>query len=262
MEHDVLEEPLPRICCEASVHSAADAGAGGFAHAGHDVLAQLAQRDGGSQDLLLQDRRERLRLGLREGERGSDEQQRGAAGARFSYARDSRTIGLGYRLQVLWLEDGAMRPSPVVLGALLALRDRARGVRTRPASARQPSPWRVLVGGSFSSSSFQTTYVSRYSPPFEFVSHTSEATETLPLDASGAFGLQLGVERTLGAHVALQLLGGYSGAELSGEPGRYELRTTYASRPPPSNEPVDVTIRRSEAEPAATRPPARPSPSR
>ena len=110
----------------------------------------------------------------------------------------------------------------------------------------------MLVGGSFFSSSFQTTYVSRYSPPFEFVPHTSAATQTLPLDASAALGLQLGVERALGAHVGLQLLGGYAGAELSGEPGQYELRTTYTSRPPPSNEPVEVTLRRSEARPEAT----------
>ncbi len=144
-----------------------------------------------------------------------------------------------------------MRPSPVVLGALMALA--SSSARSDEASiAAEPSPWRVLVGASFVGASFQTTYVSRYSPPFEFVSHTSEAAQTLPLDASDALGLQLGVERALGAHVGLQLLGGYAGSDLSGEPGQYELRTAYTSRPPPSNEPVEVTLRRSEARPEAT----------
>ena len=145
-----------------------------------------------------------------------------------------------------------MRSSPVVLGALLAMA--SSSARSDEASlGAMPSPaWRVLAGGSFFSSSLQTTYVSRYSPPFEFVSHTSEATQTLPLDASAALGLQLGVERMLGAHVGLQLLGDYAGAELSGEPGQYDLHATYTSRPPPSNDPVEVTLRRSEAQPPAT----------
>ena len=65
-------------------------------------------------------------------------------------------------------------------------------------------------------------------------------------------GLQLGVERTLGAHVALQLLGDYAGADLSGEPGQYDLLLVYTSRPPPSNDPVEVKIRRTESRPAAT----------
>jgi hypothetical protein len=144
-----------------------------------------------------------------------------------------------------------MRPSPVVIGALLAMA--SSSVRSDEASlGAQLSPeWRVLVGGSLFSSSFRTTYVSRYSPPFAFVLHTSAATQTLPLDAGAALGLQLGVERALGAHVGLQLLGGYSDAELSGEPGQYELRVSYTSRPPPSYEPVEVTLRRSEARPEA-----------
>ena len=145
-----------------------------------------------------------------------------------------------------------MRLSPVVVGALLvtvtsSARSDERGIGAQPAPQ-----WRVLVGGSVFSSSFRTTYVSRYSPPFAFVPHTSTAIQTLPLDAGAAPGLQLGVERALGAHVGLQLLGGYSGAELSGEPGQYDVRATYSSRPPPSNEPVEVTLRRSEARPEAT----------
>jgi hypothetical protein len=145
-----------------------------------------------------------------------------------------------------------MRASPVVIGALLAIA--TSSARSEDASiGTEPSPaWRVLVGGSFFSSSFRTTYVSRYSPPFAFVAHTGAAAQTLPLDASAALGLQLGVERALGAHVGLQLLGAYSDAELSGEPGQYDLRTTYTSRPPPSNEPMEVTLRRSEAQPEAT----------
>lgn len=144
-----------------------------------------------------------------------------------------------------------MRPSPVVIGALLAMAGSSARSDAATVGA-QPSPeWRVLVGGSLFSSSFRTTYVSRYSPPFAFAPHTSAATQTLPLDASAALGLQLGVERALGAHLGLQLLGNYSDAELSGEPGQYELRVTYTSRPPPSYEPVEITLRRSEARPEA-----------
>jgi hypothetical protein len=145
-----------------------------------------------------------------------------------------------------------MRASPFVIGALMAIAiSPARSDDASTGAAPAPA-WRVLIGGSFFSPSFLTTYVSRYSPPFAFVSHTSAATQTLPLDASAALGLQLGVERALGAHAGLQLLGAYSDAELSGEPGEYDLRTTYTSRPPPSNEPVEVTLRRSEARPEAT----------
>ena len=145
-----------------------------------------------------------------------------------------------------------MRLSPVVAGALLMTVASSARSDERSIGAEPAPQWRVLLGGSFVSSSLQTTYVSRYSPPFEFVSHTSAATQTLPLDASAALGFQLGVERALGAHVGLQLLGVYSDAELSGVPGQYELRTTYTSRPPPSNEPVEVTLRRSETRPEAT----------
>jgi hypothetical protein len=142
-------------------------------------------------------------------------------------------------------------PTVVTLGMLALATSPARSGEA--GSAVTPAPrWRVLAGGALFGSSFQTTYVSSYSPPFEFVPHTSSATQTLPLDASAALALRLGVERALGAHVGLQLLGGLSDAELSGEPGQYDLRATYTSRPPPSNEPVAVTLRRSEARPEAT----------
>jgi hypothetical protein len=145
-----------------------------------------------------------------------------------------------------------MRLSPVVVGALLVTVTSSARSDERSIGADLAPQWRVLVGGSFFSSPFRTTYLSRYSPPFEFAPHTSVATQTLPLDASAAPGLQLGVARTLGAHVGLQLLGAYSRAELSGEPGQYDVRASYTSRPPPSNEPVEVTLRRSEARPEAT----------
>jgi len=145
-----------------------------------------------------------------------------------------------------------MRPSPVALGILLATASSPARSDDGTSGARPAPLWRVLAGGSVVSSSLRTTYVSRYAPPFAFVAHTSAATQILPLDASAALGLQLGVERALGAHVWLQLLGGYAGAELSGEPGQYDLRVTYTSQPPPSNEPVEVTLRRSEARPEAT----------
>jgi hypothetical protein len=145
-----------------------------------------------------------------------------------------------------------MRLSSVVVGALLVTLTSSARSDERSIGADLAPQWRVLVGGSLVSSSFRTTYLSRYSPPFEFVPHTSTATQTLPLDASAAPAVQLGLERALGAHVGLQLLGSYSSAELSGEPGQYDLRASYTSRPPPSNEPVEFTLRRSEARPEAT----------
>ena len=103
-----------------------------------------------------------------------------------------------------------------------------------------------------STPSFATLYTSRYAPPLAGIPHVSSATQTLPLDASLGPGLQLGLERTLGAHVALQFLGDYAATDLTGEAGQYDLRMAYTSRPPPSNDPVEVEVRRSEARPAAT----------
>lgn len=113
-------------------------------------------------------------------------------------------------------------------------------------------PWRVLVGGSVSAPSFGTTYESRYAPPFQYVPHTSAATQTMPVDADRGRGLLLGLERALGRHVGLQLVGDYAEADVSGAPGQYDLTMTYTSRPPPSYEPVEITLRRSVAWPGAT----------
>jgi hypothetical protein len=112
-------------------------------------------------------------------------------------------------------------------------------------------PWRVLGGASLAGSAFDTAYVSRYAPPLAGIPHESSATQTLPLDATTGHGLQIGVERTLGAHVAIQLLGEYAESDITGEPGQYDVRIVYTSRPPPSNEPVAVEARRSEARPEA-----------
>jgi hypothetical protein len=114
-----------------------------------------------------------------------------------------------------------------------------------------PRPWRLLVGPSLTVSSFATTYVSRYSPPFQYVPHTSDAMQTLPLEAGKGPGVWLGMERALGPHVGLQLSAHYGGADLSGAPGQYDLRMRYTSRPPPSYEPVEQSLQRSEAQAAA-----------
>jgi hypothetical protein len=111
--------------------------------------------------------------------------------------------------------------------------------------------WRVIAGPSLTLPSFATTYVSRYSPPFQYVEHTSAATQTLPLDAGTGPGVLLGVERRLGRHIGLQLSAHYGEADLSGAPGEYDLSMTYASRPPPSYEPVEVSLQRSETQPGA-----------
>lgn len=118
-------------------------------------------------------------------------------------------------------------------------------------SAHPDEPWRLIVGPSLFVPAFETTYASTYSPPFEFVPHTSTATQTMPLDASAGPGFLLGVERTLGRHVGLQLSAQYGTAGLSGAPGRYDLSVRYTSRPPPSNDPVEVSLERSEAQPPA-----------
>ncbi len=124
---------------------------------------------------------------------------------------------------------------------------RAQGPPAKPGS----SSWRVIVGPSLVIPAFDTTYASPYSPPFPYVPHTSEATQTLPLDAGKGPGAWLGVERSLRAHVGLQVSAHHGEADLSGAPGQYDLTMRYTSRPPPSYEPVEVTVRRSEAPPAA-----------
>jgi hypothetical protein len=125
----------------------------------------------------------------------------------------------------------------------------AQGPAAAGATAR---PWRVLGGASLAGAAFDTAYVSRYAPPLAGVPHESSATQTLPLDAAMGHGLQIGLERTLGAHVAIQLLGESAESDITGEPGQYDVRIVYMSRPPPSNEPTVVESRRSEARPAAT----------
>jgi hypothetical protein len=119
------------------------------------------------------------------------------------------------------------------------------------AKAGRPPAWRVIVGPSLVLPAFETTYTSPYSPPFQYVEHTSTATQTMPLDAGKGPGVLLGIERALGPHVGLQLSAHYGEADLSGAPGQYDLRMTYTSRPPPSYEPVEVTVKRSAAEPGA-----------
>jgi hypothetical protein len=120
------------------------------------------------------------------------------------------------------------------------------------ASAASARPWRALVGASLVDASLAASYGTSYAPPFSGVPHVGTATQTLPLDAGHGIGLALGLERALGAHVALQLVGERASPELTGDAGRYEVRLAYTSRPPPSNEPVAVELRRDEARPAAT----------
>ncbi len=147
-----------------------------------------------------------------------------------------------------------MTSKTVVAAGFLALLVAASSARPEEPTARvgEPAPaWRVIVGPSITLPAFDTTYVSSYSPPFPYVPHTSEATQTLPLDAGKGPGVWLGVERTLGPHVGLQLSAHYGEADLSGVPGQYDLTMRYTSRPPPLYEPVEVTVKRSEAQPAA-----------
>jgi hypothetical protein len=145
-------------------------------------------------------------------------------------------------------------PSRTVGSALLALLAAASpSAAEDPAAAgATPSSWRLLVGPSLFLPSFGTTYASTYSPLFRSVAHTSTATQTMPLDAGEGLGVWLGLERDLGAHVGLQLSAHYGEADLSGVPGHYDLTMRYTSRPPPSYEPVEVTVRRSEARLAAS----------
>ena len=143
-----------------------------------------------------------------------------------------------------------MSSKTVVASAVVAV------LAAAPASAQDPAaatarPWRVLGGASLAGAALDTAYVSRYAPPLAGVPHESSATQTLPLDAETGHGLQIGLERTLGAHVAIQLLGEYAESDVTGEPGQYDVRIVYTSRPPPSNEPIAVEARRSEARPEA-----------
>jgi hypothetical protein len=142
----------------------------------------------------------------------------------------------------------------VTAGVLLALLVAAPLALAQVPVAKGAGPslsWRVIVGPSISLPAFDTPYVSTYSPPFQYVPHTSTATQTMPLDASSGPGVLLGIERALGAHVGLQLSAHYGEADLTGTPGHYDLSMLYTSLQPPSYEPVEVSLHRSEAQPAA-----------
>ena len=146
-----------------------------------------------------------------------------------------------------------MRFRSVACG-LLALLLAASSARPEEPAAKTGGPtpaWRVIAGPSIVFPAFETPYASSYSPPFQYVEHTSTATQTMPLDAGTGPGVLVGLERTLGRHVGLQLSAHYGEADLTGAPGQYDLSMRYTSRPPPSYEPVEVSLRRSEAQPGA-----------
>jgi hypothetical protein len=142
----------------------------------------------------------------------------------------------------------------VVVCGLLALLLAASSARPEEPAAKTGGPtpaWRVIVGPSIVLPAFDTPYASSYSPPFQYVEHTSTATQTMPLDAGKGPGVLVGLERTLGRHVGLRLSADYGEADITGAPGQYDLSMRYTSRPPPSYEPVEVSLRRSEAQPEA-----------
>jgi len=139
----------------------------------------------------------------------------------------------------------------VAAGGFAALLVAVPGRAEEPPAQPGSVPWRVIVGPSLVLPAFETTYASTYSPPFQYVPHTSDATQGMPLDAGAGPGLLVGVERSLGPHVGLQLTAHYGEADLSGAAGQYDLTMKYTSRPPPSYEPVEVSLRRSEAQPGA-----------
>jgi hypothetical protein len=140
----------------------------------------------------------------------------------------------------------------VVASAVVAVLAAAPAWAQGPAAAGTTArPWRVLGGASLAGAALDTAYVSRYAPPLAGIPHESGATQTLPLDTETGHGLQIGLERTLGAHVAIQLLGEYAESDITGERGQYDVRMVYTSRPPPSNEPVAVEAKHSEPRPEA-----------
>jgi hypothetical protein len=142
----------------------------------------------------------------------------------------------------------------VVVCGLLALLLAASSARPEEPVAKtggSTPAWRVIAGPSIVFPAFETPYASTYSPPFQYVEHTSTATQTMPLDAGKGPGVLVGLERTLGRHVGLQLSADYGEADITGAPGQYDLSMRYTSRPPPQYEPVEVSLHRSEAQPGA-----------
>jgi hypothetical protein len=140
----------------------------------------------------------------------------------------------------------------VVFGLLTLLAAASPVATEEPAGDGGPSPsWRVMAGPALTLPSFATTYASSYSPPFQYTPYTSAATQTMPLEVGKGPGVLLGLERALGRHVGLQLSAHYGEADVSGERGQYGLTMHYTSRPPPSYQPVEVTVQRSEAQPGA-----------
>ncbi len=137
------------------------------------------------------------------------------------------------------------------LVCLMAAPLSSRAQPAPPSNAASPRPWRVILGPSLVDSSLATTYVSRYSPPFPYTSHTSDAIQVMPLDSGRGPGTHLALERTLGRRFALQLSADYGAADISGDPGHYALTMRYTSRPPPFYDPIEVVQQRSLAWPPA-----------
>ena len=156
---------------------------------------------------------------------------------------------LAYARPLVFGGNEALRTAIAACSALVALAASTSPAWPDGASAR---PWRVVFGPSLVDAALATSYATAYAPSFPGVPHTSTASQTLPLDSGHALGRALGLERALGAHVALQLVGEHASPELDGEAGRYAVRLVYTSRPPPSNEPVAVELGRDEPRPAAT----------
>jgi hypothetical protein len=118
----------------------------------------------------------------------------------------------------------------VAAGGFAALVVAVPGRAEEPPAQPGAVPWRVVVGPSLVLPASETTYASTYSPPFPYVPHTSDATQRMPLDADAGPGLLVGIERSIGPRVGLQLSAHYGEADLSGSPGG-DLRMRYTSPP-------------------------------
>ncbi len=135
--------------------------------------------------------------------------------------------------------------------ALLAAVGAARAGEGPGTASAEAGRWRLVLGPSFGSSPFSTTYTSSYSPPLLLFAYESQATQVLPLEGGRGAGLRAALECRVQERWGLRLSADGVRTGLSGSTGSYDLTMHYTSRPPPSYDPVAVTLQRSEAQPPA-----------
>lgn len=101
---------------------------------------------------------------------------------------------------------------------------------TSPARAQHVE---IAGGAGWSTAPRETTWSSRYEPPFPFVTHEGEATQDLIVAPDAAPVAWASLAWFPGRHVGIEARADYRRFELRGTNGPYMVRMRYESRQPP-----------------------------